>query len=71
MALVKFGLSKVFFETDNYFVIFGPSQTYISFGMCTPYGLRMTKKEFLGIPCPKSNVGILNLMDMRIVFDLV
>ncbi len=71
MVSTKFGLPKVTFETYHFFVIFGPSQTYISFGMCTPYGLRMTKKEFLGIPCPKSNVGILNLMDMRIVFDLV
>ncbi len=54
MALVKFGLSKVIFETDYFFVSFCPSQTNNFFGMRTPYGLYMTKKELLGI---LSNVG--------------
>ena len=55
-GLSKICPSKVIFEMDYFFVFFGPSQIYIIFGMRTPYGLWMTKKEFLGILCPKSSV---------------
>ena len=32
--------------------------------MRTPYGLLWSKKEVLGIPCPKNNAGKRNLVDM-------
>ena len=58
MVSAKFGLPKVIFEKDYFFVFFGLSHTHIIFGVHTSYSLSKSKKELLGILCPKNNVEV-------------
>ena len=56
MTFGTFGLPKIVFGWDYFFVFLVLSDTYIIFRIRTPYGLGMTKKERLGIPCPKNKI---------------
>ncbi len=55
MVFGKFGLPKIVFEWDYFFVFLVLFNTYIIFRNRTPYGLGKAKKDLLGISCPKNN----------------
>ena len=63
--------SQSYFGDGLFFSIFGTSETHIIFGMCAPNSLLRTKKELLGIVCPKSNEEFENLVNKGNIFALI
>ena len=63
--------SQSFFERNYFFVFFGFSRIHIIFGIRTLHSLGMTKRDFLGTPCPKSNVWFASHAGTWKIFDIV